>query len=44
MEHESHKARESHETSLKKLGVDPEEMSHNLTELAVVKACLIRAN
>ena len=37
---ESQKARESQGTLLKKLGGNPEEVSHNLAEFAVVKAFL----
>ena len=37
---ESQKARESQGTLLKKLGGNPEEVSHNFAESAVVKACL----
>ena len=41
---ESQKARESQGTLLKKLGGNPEEVSHNFAEFAMVKACLLRVN
>ena len=39
---ESQKARECQGTLLKKLGGNPEGVSHNFAEFAVVKACLLR--
>ena len=38
---ESQRARESQATLLKKLGGNPEEVSHNFAEFAVVKASLL---
>ena len=40
----SQKARESQGTLIKKVGGNPEEVSHNFAEFAVVKACLLRVN
>ena len=40
----SQKARESQGTLIKKVGGNPEEMTHNFAEFAVVKACLLRVN
>ena len=41
---ESQEDRESQEILLKKLDGNPEEVSHNFAEFAVVKACLLRVN
>ena len=38
------KVRESPGTLLKKLGGNPEGVSHNFAELKVVKACFLRIN
>ena len=41
---ESQKGRESKGTLLQIVGGNPEVLSHNFTEFAVGKACLVRVN